>query len=125
MLGALYSLEVGILLAIAITLHNIPEGVSIAIPIFYATGDKRKALKYSFISGVFEPIGAIIGAVFLLPFITPYLLNAVLAFVAGIMIYIAFDELIPVAHEYGKGHLVPMGIITGMAVITLSIILIG
>lgn len=120
---ALYSIDVGILLAIAIALHNIPEGISVYIPIFYATGNKRKAFLYSFASGIFEPIGAVIGGAFLLPFMTDYLIYCVLAFIAGIMVYISFDELLPAAHRYGKEHTVAIGVISGMAVMTLSLIM--
>ncbi|MCK4439626.1 zinc transporter ZupT domain protein, partial [Candidatus Bathyarchaeota archaeon] len=73
--------------------------------------------------GIFEPIGAVIGAAFLLPFMTDYLIGYVLAFVAGIMVYISFDELLPAAHKYGKEHMVAIGIISGMAVMTLSLIM--
>ncbi|TET20364.1 zinc transporter ZupT [Candidatus Bathyarchaeota archaeon] len=120
---SLYSIDVGILLAIAIAIHNIPEGISVYIPIFYATGNKRKAFLYSFASGIFEPIGAVIGAAFLLPFMTDYLIYCVLAFIAGIMVYISFDELLPAAHRYGKEHTVAIGVISGMAVMTLSLIM--
>ena len=121
--GSLYSIKTGILLAVAIAIHNIPEGISVSIPIFYATGNKRKAFLYSFASGIFEPIGAVIGAAFLLPFITDYLIGCVLAFISGIMVYISFDELLPAAHEYGKEHLVALGVISGMAVMILSLIM--
>ncbi len=121
--GCLYSIEVGVLLAVAIAIHNIPEGMAVSIPIFYATGSKRKAFLYSFASGMFEPIGAVIGAAFLLPFMTDYLIGYVLAFVAGIMVYISFDELLPAAHRYGKEHMVAIGIISGMAVMILSLIM--
>ena len=121
--GSLYSIEVGILLAVAIAIHNIPEGISVSIPILYATGNKRKAFLYSFASGIFEPIGAVIGAAFLLPFMTDYLIGCVLAFVAGIMVYISFDELLPAAHQYGKEHMVAMGVISGMAVVIFSLVI--
>jgi ZIP family zinc transporter len=123
--GSLYSIEVGVLLAVAIAIHNIPEGMSVSIPIFYATGDRRKAFLYSFASGIFEPIGAVIGAAFLLPFMTNYLIGCVLAFVAGIMVYISFDELLPAAHEYGEEHIVTIGFISGMAVMILSLIMLS
>ncbi|MEA2090334.1 MAG: zinc transporter ZupT [Thermoproteota archaeon] len=121
--GSLYSIEVGVLLAVAIAIHNIPEGISVSIPIFYATRNKRKAFLYSFASGIFEPIGAVIGAAFLLPFMTNDLISWVLAFIAGIMIFISFDELLPAAHKYGKEHMVATGVISGMAVMTLSLIM--
>jgi len=119
--GALYSIEVGVLLAIAIAIHNIPEGISISIPIFYATRDKKKAFWYAFLSGIFESIGALIGAIFLLPFLSPKIVSLSLAFVAGIMVYISFDELLPAAHRYGKEHMVALGVILGMLVMTLTL----
>lgn len=85
--GSLYSIKFGILLAIAIAIHNIPEGISVSIPIFYATKNRKKAFFYSFLSGICEPIGAIIAAIFLLPFIKSFI-GATLAFVAGIMVFI-------------------------------------
>jgi len=93
------------------------------IPIFYATGNKRKAFLYSFASGIFEPIGAVIGAAFLLPFMTDYIISCVLAFVAGIMVYISLDELLPAAHKYGEEHIVAMGVISGMAVTLFSLLM--
>ena len=121
--GSLHSIEVGILLAVAIAIHNIPEGISVAIPILRASGSKRRAFLYSFASGIFEPIGAAIGAAFLLPFLTDYVISWVLAFVAGVMVFISFDELLPAAHEYGEGHIVPIGILLGMAVMAFSLMM--
>ncbi|MCK5592899.1 zinc transporter ZupT [Candidatus Bathyarchaeota archaeon] len=122
---ALYSIEVGVLLAIAVAIHNIPEGISVYIPILHATKNKRKAFLYSFASGISEPIGAAIGAAFLLVFMTDYLIGWILAFVAGIMVYISFDELLPAAHRYGKDHTVAIGVISGMAVMMLSLAILG
>ena len=120
--SSLYSMKMGTLMAIAIAIHNIPEGISVSIPIFYATGDRKKAFFYSFLSGIFEPIGAVIGAFFLLPFLTPQLISSTLAFVAGIMVYISFDELLPAAHKYGEAHIATGGIISGMLVMVLTLI---
>lgn len=121
--SSLYSIEVGVLMATAIAIHNIPEGISVAIPIFYATGNKRKAFLYSFASGISEPIGAVLGAVFLMPFMTDIVISRILAFVAGIMVYISFDELLPAAHEHEKGHVAAVGVISGMIVMTSSLIM--
>jgi ZIP family zinc transporter len=121
--GALYSLDVGILLAIAIAIHNIPEGLIVYLPIFSATGDRKRAFMYSFISGIFEPIGAIIGGLFLLPFLTEHLINSILAFIAGIMVYVSLDELLPSAYKDRKGHLAASGILLGIIVMTISLIL--
>jgi len=114
----------GFLVAIAIALHNIPEGVSVSMPIWEATGSRGKAFLYSFGAGLAEPIGAIIGYAILFNFLTPTLIYSLLAFAAGIMVYISLDELLPTAHLYGKEHQVIIGVIGGMVVMALSIILI-
>jgi len=121
--SALSDVHLGVFIAIAIAIHNIPEGIAVSVPIFYATGDKNKAFFYSFISGMSEPAGAIIGYLVLLPFLTPVLLAALLAFTAGVMIYISLDELLPMAHRYGHGHLVIAGIVLGMLVMAISLLL--
>lgn len=92
--------SLGISLAIAIAMHNIPEGVSISVPIYYATKSKRKALKYTFISALSEPLGAIITYLFLLQFITEIILGLLFALIAGIMIYISLTELLPTSISY-------------------------
>ena len=115
----------GTMIAIAIAIHNIPEGIAVSVPIFYATGNRRKAFTYSFLSGVAEPVGALIGYGILLPFLTPALLASMMAFVAGIMIFISLDEIIPLAHRYGKEHLVLIGIGTGMLVMAASLFLLS
>ena len=113
----------GIVMAVAIAIHNIPEGIVVSVPIFYATGDRRKAFTYSFLSGVAEPVGAVIGYAILSPFLTAALLSSSLAFVAGIMVYISLDEILPLAHRYGKEHVVLVGIGAGMLVMALSLFL--
>lgn len=113
----------GISIAVAIAIHNIPEGISVSVPIFYATGSRRKAFVYSFMSGVAEPIGALIGYAILWPFLSPLLISSLLAFVAGIMIYISLDELLPLAHRYGREHLVLIGLLGGMAIMAVSLLL--
>ena len=111
----------GIMMAVAIAIHNIPEGIAVSVPIFYATGSRRRAFTYSFLSGVAEPVGALIGYAILLPFLTPALLSSVIAFVAGIMIYISLDEILPLAHRYGQEHLVIIGLGIGMLVMAVSL----
>jgi ZIP family zinc transporter len=113
----------GIIIAVAIAIHNIPEGIAVSVPIFYATGSRRRAFTYSFLSGVAEPVGALIGYAILLPFLTPALLSCTLAFVAGIMVYISLDEVLPLAHRYGHEHLVIIGIGAGMLVMAASLFL--
>ncbi len=113
----------GIMTAVAIGIHNIPEGIAVSVPIFYATGSRRRAFIYSFLSGIAEPIGALIGYGILLPFLNPTLSSSLLAFVAGIMVYISLDEILPLAHKYGRGHLVIIGMIIGMLVMAASLFL--
>jgi zinc transporter, ZIP family len=113
----------GIMVAVAIAIHNIPEGIAVSVPIFYATGSRRRAFTYSFLSGVAEPVGALIGYGILLPFLTPVLLSSLLAVVAGIMVYISLDEILPLAHRYGQEHLVIIGLGAGMLVMAFSLFL--
>ncbi|MHC4085651.1 MAG: zinc transporter ZupT [Planctomycetota bacterium] len=121
--SALGNLKLGVFIAIAIAIHNIPEGIAVSVPIFYATGNKNKAFFYSFLSGVSEPVGAIVGYLILMPFLTAGVLAGLMAFVAGVMIYISLDELLPMAHRYGHGHLVIAGIVSGMFIMAVSLLL--
>lgn len=115
------NMRLGISIATAIAIHNIPEGISVSVPIFYATGNRKKAFLYSFASGAAEPIGALIGYAILLPFLSPTLISGLLAFVAGIMVYISLDELLPLAHRYGGEHLTMIGLFTGMIVMAITL----
>ena len=121
--AALTDPTVGISVAFAIALHNIPEGISISIPIYFATRSRRKAFWYSFLSGVSEPLGAVIGFLVLRPFITDQLMGIIFAAVAGIMVFISLDQLIPHAKKYSSGHQSVYGLICGMAVMALSLLL--
>jgi zinc transporter, ZIP family len=122
--AAMSDRAIGISITIAIALHNIPEGISISIPIFYATGNRRKAFWYSFLSGASEPLGAIIGFVVLRSFLTPPVMDVVFAAVAGIMVFISLDQLVPHAKKYSSGHQSVYGLISGMAVMALTLLLI-
>jgi ZIP family zinc transporter len=121
--AVLTDLKLGIFIAVAIAIHNVPEGIAVSVPVFYATGSKNKAFVYSFLSGVSEPVGAVIGYLILMPFLSQALLAGILSFIAGIMVYISLDELLPVAHRYGHGHLVIIGIVIGMAIMALSLLM--
>ena len=121
--SALSDLSVGIPIAVAIALHNIPEGISVSIPIYFATGSRKKALWLSILSGVSEPAGALIGYLLFRPFFSPSVMGMLFASVAGIMVFISIDELFPTAREYGKGHAAIYGLISGMAVMALSLLL--
>lgn len=122
-MGSMVNLKAGYVLAIATALHNIPEGIAVAVPIYLATKSKKKAFYCSFFSGMAEPVGAIISYLILKPFITPGLLAGLYAFVAGIMIFISFDELLPSCFENSQGHNAILGIISGMGIVFLSLYL--
>ncbi len=115
--------NLGIAIAVAIAIHNIPEGIAVSIPIYYATGSKKKAFWLSLSSGLAEPIGALIGYLLLMPFLGPTVFGILFAGVAGIMVFISLDELLPAAEEYGEHHLSIYGLIAGMAVMALSLLL--
>ncbi len=114
----------GILVAVAIAIHNIPEGISVSIPIAQATGSRKRAFIYSFCAGLAEPVGALIGYAILFNFLTPTLIYTLMAFAAGIMVYISLDEILPTAHMFGEEHLVIIGATAGMIIMALSIYLI-
>jgi ZIP family zinc transporter len=113
----------GVSIAVAIAIHNIPEGIAVSVPIYYATGSKRKAFGLSFLSGLAEPIGALIGFFILLPFLNDTVFGVIFAAVAGIMVYISLDELLPTAEKYGEHHLAIYGLIIGMLVMATSLVM--
>jgi Predicted divalent heavy-metal cations transporter len=121
--SALNSLEIAIPITVAIAIHNIPEGIAVSIPIYHATGNKKKAFWLSFLSGMAEPIGALFGFLILMPFWSPSMNGFILSAVAGIMIFISMDELLPCAQKYGEHHLSIIGLIAGMATMALSLFL--
>ncbi len=122
-MSALGDTKLGITIAAAIAIHNIPEGISVSVPIYYATGNKKKAFMYSFLSGFAEPVGAIIGYFLLRPFFNEVVFGIIFAAVAGIMVFISIDELIPSAEEYGEHHYCIYGFVAGMAIMALSLLL--
>ncbi len=121
-LAALQDIRLGLPIAIAIAIHNIPEGIAISVPIHHATGSKRKAFLYSFLSGLAEPVGAVVGFFILMPFINEVVFGFLFASVAGIMVFISIDHLLPTAREYGTGHLPLYGLMAGMAVMAVSLV---
>jgi len=121
--AAMTDRTVGVSVAVAIALHNIPEGISVSIPIYFATGSRRKAFWYSFLSGVSEPIGAIIGFLALRSFFNSHLVDIIFAAVAGIMVFISLDQLVPHAKKFSDGHESIYGMISGMAVMAASLLL--
>jgi len=120
---ALDGLTLGIPIAIAIAIHNIPEGMAVSLPIYHATGDRKKAFYYALGSGIVEPLGALIGFFFLLPIMGELTLGITFGMVAGIMVYISFDELLPAARIYGNSHTTILGIALGIAVMAFSLLL--
>jgi len=129
-LAALQDPRLGLAIAVAIALHNIPEGISVSVPIFYATGSRRRAFFYSVLSGLAEPIGAVIGYLAIRLFIggdngviPPEYMGILFGGVAGIMVYISLDELLPTSRAYGKGHDSLFGLVAGMLVMALSLLL--
>lgn len=123
--AALKDPSIGIAIAIAIAIHNIPEGIAVSVPIYYATGDKKKAFRMSFLSGLAEPLGAIVGFFILMPFMNDVIFGIIFAAVAGIMVFISVDGLLPASREYGEAHLSIYGLVSGMVVMAISLILLS
>lgn len=113
-LSSYQNIELGLKISLAIMLHNIPEGISIAVPIYYATGDKKKSIKATLLSGLAEPLGAIVAFIFLRKFITDIMISFILIFVAGIMITLAIHELLPKALKYHQNNYILLGALVGI-----------
>lgn len=120
---ALQNPAIGLPIAIAIAVHNIPEGISVSVPIFFATGSRKKAFWLSFVSGLSEPLGAAAAYLVLRPFLSAGVFGSIFAAVAGVMVYVSLDELLPGAREHGKGHLSILGLIVGMAVMAVTLLI--
>jgi ZIP family zinc transporter len=123
--SAIENPALGVAIAAAIAIHNIPEGIAVAVPVYHATGDRKKAFRLSLLSGLAEPVGAFIAYLLLMPFMSPILLGCVFAAVAGIMVFISLDELLPAAREYGEHHISIYGLMAGMGVMAFSLILLA
>ena len=121
--AALEDPTLGITIAMAIAIHNIPEGIAVSLPILHATGDRMKAFSYSFLSGLVEPLGAFLGYLFLAPYLNEMVMGILLSGVAGIMVFISIDQLLPAAEEYGDHHISIYGVVLGMMVMALSIVM--
>lgn len=122
-MAALKSVTLGSSVALAVAIHNIPEGVAVALPVFHSTGSRQKAFFYSALSGLAEPVGALVGFMVLRHFLNDAVFGILFAAIAGIMVYVALDELLPTAHEYGEGHHVIWGVVGGMMVMAVSLLL--
>lgn len=121
--SALQQPEVALPVVAAIAIHNIPEGIAVSVPVYQATGSRKKAFLYSFLSGLAEPLGALLGWLILLPIMNDLVYGILFAGVAGIMVFISVDELLPAAREYGEHHLSLYGLISGMVVMAVSLLL--
>lgn len=121
--SALKDPSLGIAIATAIAIHNIPEGIAVSIPVFFATNSRRKAFGLSFLSGLSEPVGALVGYLLLSRFLNDVVFGVLFASVAGIMVFISLDELLPTAREYGEAHLSIYGLVAGMIVMAVSLLL--
>ncbi len=122
-ISALDSLTLGVTIALAIAIHNIPEGMAVSLPIYHATGERKKAFWYATLSGLAEPVGAVLGYFLLLPLMGDATLGITFAVVAGIMIYISFDELLPAARVYGNAHTTIAGLVFGMFIMASSLLI--
>jgi ZIP family zinc transporter len=122
-MAAYNDIEIGLPIAIAVAIHNIPEGIAVAVPIFYATKSRKKAFRLSFLSGLSEPVGAILAFLILMPFLNELVMGIIFASVAGIMIFISLDELLPTAGKYGEHHLSIYGLLAGMMVMAVSLLI--
>lgn len=123
--SALQDPNLGIAIAIAVAIHNIPEGIAVAVPIYYATGNRRKAFKLSFLSGLAEPVGAFAAYLILMPYLNDVVFGVVFAAVAGIMVFVSLDGLLPAAKKFDEAHSSIYGVIAGMLVMAISLVLLG
>lgn len=122
-MAGLSDTSIAIPIAVAIAIHNIPEGIAVSVPISYGTGSKKRGFFLSFLSGLAEPVGALLAYFILMPFLNDTLFGIIFASVAGIMVFISIDELLPTAREYGLPHHSVYGFLAGMAVMALSLLL--
>lgn len=123
--SALTDVKLGIAITVAIALHNIPEGIAVSVPVFYSTGSRRKAFWYSLLSGLAEPVGAVVAYLALRPFLTDALLASITAGVAGIMVFISLDQLIPNAKRFDEGHAPVYGLMGGMVLMAVVLVILS
>lgn len=121
--AALDNPALGISIAVAIAIHNVPEGIAVSVPIYFATGSRKRAFVLSFLSGLAEPVGAMVGYLILAPFLNDVIFGCIFASIAGIMVFISLDQLMPTAEKYGEHHIAVYGLVAGMAVMAVSLLL--
>ncbi|MDE6885600.1 MAG: zinc transporter ZupT [Helicobacteraceae bacterium] len=123
--SALDNFTFGVSIAIAVAIHNIPEGLAVSLPIYYATGNRKQALKLTFLSGLAEPLGAVVGYFILAPFLGDYTLAISFGIIAGIMVFISIDSLLPHSKLNAKGHESVVGVLFGMAIMAISLLVLN
>jgi len=123
--SALIDPHLGLAIASAVAIHNIPEGIAVSVPIFYATGNRKKAFKLSFLSGLAEPVGAFVAYLLFMPFLNDVMFGIIFAGVAGVMVFISLDELLPAARKYDEAHSSIYGVVLGMIVMAVSLVLLA
>ena len=121
--SAVQNPSLGVSIAVAVAIHNIPEGIAVSVPIYFATGSRKKAFVYSFLSGLSEPVGALVGYFLLRSFFSEAMFGLIFGGVAGIMVFISLDQLLPTAQKYGEHHLSIYGMVARMAVMAASLLL--
>ncbi|MDR1619189.1 MAG: zinc transporter ZupT [Clostridiales bacterium] len=122
-MAGLNDAALGVSVALAIALHNIPEGITVAMPVYYATGSRKRAIFYTFVSGVSEPIGALLAYLFLRPYLNDVIMGAAFAVVVGIMLYIALEELLPASRQYGYTRLALFSVLSGVCLMPLTMVI--
>ncbi|WP_343711497.1 zinc transporter ZupT [Kosakonia radicincitans] len=115
-------LELGLGIAFAVALHNIPEGLAVAGPVYAATGSKRSAVFWAGISGLAEILGGVLAWLILGSLLSPVVMAAIMATVAGIMVALSVDELMPLAKEIDPNNNPSYGVLCGMSVMGLSLV---
>jgi ZIP family zinc transporter len=121
--ASITDIKLGFAIALAVAIHNIPEGIAVSVPIYCATGSKKKAFIYSFLSGLAEPLGAVVGYFLLSTIFNDATLGLLFGATGGIMVYLAFNELLPTARKYGTDKWAMSGVVSGMLVMAVSILL--
>lgn len=124
-IAAMDNFTFGLSIAIAVAIHNIPEGLAVSLPIYYSTGNKKQALKLTLLSGLAEPLGAVVGYFILAPLLGDYTLAVGFGLIAGIMVFISIDSLLPNSKLSTKGHESVIGVLIGMGIMALSLILLN
>lgn len=122
-MAAIQAPDLAVPVAVAIGIHNIPEGIAVAVPLYHATHDRRKALGLAALTGLSEPVGGLLGFLLLRPFFSDAMLGVVFGVIAGIMVFISLDELLPTAESYGRHHVAVYGVVAGMALMAVSLVL--